>query len=365
MGNSIEQDGQEERRTAGFVRRWAAPVLGVVAASAVVGIGAAGMELVRPPAELAEGRSGPLRLGGALVAVAGLLVLLVQQRRLRSAGSADRDPAGPALFSAAAIMALLAWLAVFGPATGIQEGGPGGQVTWGDAPPPDEPLPPPPEPPPSASPPEPEPEPPPPDDEAEDEREGEIDPSPPAPPEAQREERAPEGFDWSDLRGPTGILFLILLLVVAGGAWLALSGRLRRGSEGTEEPARSEAEPDAARDGWPIERLRTSRDPRDRITFAYYRLLSAFAAAGAPRRQQEAPFEHLHRVLEPLGVRPEPLIRLTELYVAAQFGARPPSDRQRAEAEEVLEIGLAELQKASPTLREPDGAVPVQQRTGT
>jgi hypothetical protein len=84
-------------------------------------------------------------------------------------------------------------------------------------------------------------------------------------------------------------------------------------------------------------------DPREQITAAYHRLLTALAAAGAPRWIQEAPHEHLFRSLGPLGVRPEPLHRLTGLYVMAEFSERPVTNRHRAAAAEALEVSLSGL----------------------
>lgn len=96
--------------------------------------------------------------------------------------------------------------------------------------------------------------------------------------------------------------------------------------------------------------------PRDQITYAYRRLLAALAAVDAPRRPEEAPHEHLHRVLGRLGVRPGPLHRLTELYVEAQFSRRALTDRHRADAIEALEASLADLRSVP---RMPGYAVPV------
>jgi len=84
-------------------------------------------------------------------------------------------------------------------------------------------------------------------------------------------------------------------------------------------------------------------DPRRQITAAYYRLLSLMAAAGAPREAQEAPHEHLLRTLGPLGVPPEPLHQVAELYVLAQFSLRPVTESHREAAWKGLQASLDSL----------------------
>ena len=83
--------------------------------------------------------------------------------------------------------------------------------------------------------------------------------------------------------------------------------------------------------------------PRDQISAAYRRLLHALKAAGASREPWEAPHEHLDRVLSRLGVRFEPLHRLADLYVMAEFGNRPVTDDHRTEARHILEASLSDL----------------------
>lgn len=87
----------------------------------------------------------------------------------------------------------------------------------------------------------------------------------------------------------------------------------------------------------------------DQISAAYRRLLHALARAGVPRRPYEAPREHLRRVLGGLGVRLEPLQRLADLYVMAEFGDRPVTDRHRDEARRALETSLKDLRTGAST----------------
>jgi hypothetical protein len=64
---------------------------------------------------------------------------------------------------------------------------------------------------------------------------------------------------------------------------------------------------------------------------------------------QEAPYEHLHRVLAPLGIRPGPLHRLAGLYVMAQFSERPVTEEHRAAAALSLEVSLEGLRELHDT----------------
>lgn len=90
-------------------------------------------------------------------------------------------------------------------------------------------------------------------------------------------------------------------------------------------------------------------DPRASIIAAYRRLLALLTDAGAPREPHEAPHEHLRRTLGPLGVAPEPMHRLADLFVLARFSTHPVTDRHRAEAARALESALADLRAARGT----------------
>jgi len=99
-------------------------------------------------------------------------------------------------------------------------------------------------------------------------------------------------------------------------------------------------------------------DPRAAIVAAYARLLDALAQAGGARRLEEAPHEHLSRVLGPLGVRPEPLHRLAELFVMARFSDHTITDEHRRTAVTLLETALDELRTATAATAAAAGTAP-------
>lgn len=321
------------------MRHSAAVLLGVVAASAVVAIGATGVGLFLPPAALDDGSVRVVRIAGALAALVGLVALLVQRGRLRSDDRRDPDPAAAGLVAAAMTMGLLALVALLAPPVGVEDGVGGGSAIGTEGskinPEATSPLPPPP---PSQTAPV---------------TEGFDDGGDVEEPDWQVSQREvgsgpvsdEDGLDWGNIF----LLILLLAVVVAVvvTAILGLRGRLGR--------RRQEVPPDvpvAAADA--EEGLRESfgevayegGDPGQQITAAYHRLLAALTTAGAPRHPQEAPHEHLRRVLGPLGVDPEPMHRLTELYVAARFSEHPITERHRAAAAEALEVSLAGLRPA-------------------
>ncbi len=334
------------------LRQWTPKVLGVVAASVVVALGAAGFDLLVPATELGEDRVRTVRVLAAVAALVGLVLLLVQRRRLRSRRQRqlDPDPAGQALLFAAGTMALLALIALYVPSVDLGGGGPPGEggleTRWGDDSAESQPLPPPDAPPPPSDAPA----------EIVDSPEvierAELEAEPP--PELGEAEIDPpaRSFDWGLLAGLSVIFSWILLAGLIGiGLWvLARRGGVWRrfGRDGDEalKTVVGDEEAEAGLEGSLGEFVDPGGDPRRQITAAYRHLLAALAAADAPRRPEEAPHEHLRRALGPLGVRREPLHRLAELYIAAEFGERPITAAHRSAAVRALERGLADLRAA-------------------
>jgi hypothetical protein len=85
------------------------------------------------------------------------------------------------------------------------------------------------------------------------------------------------------------------------------------------------------------------QDPRAGVIAAYVRLLDGLGGAGVARRTEEAPFEHVSRALRRLGVRHEPLERLTTLFTEARFSTHSITEQQREEAMVCLQACLDDL----------------------
>jgi hypothetical protein len=141
---------------------------------------------------------------------------------------------------------------------------------------------------------------------------------------------APDGRQYA-------LLGLALLLAVALTGLLAWQWHARRRmlpGTGAGEDAAGDPQPAAVQGAVvsTIDAMLADPDPRAAIIGAYARLLEGLSACGAGRREHEAPFEHLHRVLAVLQVRPGPMRRLTALFSAARFSTHPPTESDREEA---------------------------------
>lgn len=320
----------------GSMQRSAVVAAVVLAVCALVGLTASGVGLVAAPIRLDGGWALVIRASGILVGMVGLAVLIVQRRRMPPADDRAPDPTAGALSMTATIMCVLVLLALLAPrmatveeqasqarsstvegdsaggsgagsagllpqATGAGGAGAGasGRSGGGSA-------------------------------------EDRLDRS---------NSQNGGGEAGADLLARlVNVLLSALLVVISVLAFFLLRGRSDPGDAHlrfTRPVAAADAEAglqaslgEVAYDG---------SDPRAQITAAYRRLLSALAAAGAPREPQEAPYEYLARALGPLGVRMESMHRLTELYVIAQFSDHRVDEQHRILAVAALEDGLSNL----------------------
>src|SRR5690606_28676156 len=312
-------------------------LLAVVAATVLVAATASGVSIVAPAASLDGLERWALRLGGAVAAAGGLLLLLRWRRRVGRIGRSD--PAVSAVAAAATIMGTLALLALLAPRPPAP---PNAEESAGIA----------------------------------SLEQAPEEPSRPRRPEQFRaqnprrnntlpatgEDDSPGGRAFgnavrrpgyasaSDPAPPDLRSRLLLLGILLGiGALFGLFvvwRRMRRNVVDVEsELPISAAEAEAGLASSLEEVAYEGSDPRGQVTAAYHRLLAALAEADAPRLPQEAPHEHLHRVLGPLGVAAAPMHTLAELYVIAQFSTRPVTDAHRVAAAEALGSALASLRE--------------------
>ena len=317
-------------------------VLLVLAVCVVVAITTNGLRLIGPAADPSPTWLWAIRFAGAAAIGGGLAALLGQRRALR-AESGRSDPTVVAVRTAAAIMGVLTVLALMahpagggraraggGPSTSLGRSARGGDSGAGRGAPSSGSM---------AG------------NSVMGGGSGEGDDAGAGAP------MGPQGggFDRTPLQRVARSLLPLLLLLVAAMAFRALSHGPRPGElELRLAMPLDAADAEAGLAASLLEIESDSPDPRRQITAAYHRLLAALAAAGAPRRPQEAPHEHLDRALGPLGVRPGPLHRLTELYVLAQFSERPITERHRAAAAEALDASLAGLRATQSALRAGD-----------
>ncbi len=138
--------------------------------------------------------------------------------------------------------------------------------------------------------------------------------------------------------------------IVLGGGVLAVlaAAALTRRHMVSQDAGDDEAK---ARDGAVVsideslEQLLDGGDDRAAILAAYATLLQRLAAAGHPRRLDEAPGEYLTRVLRRLDVRPEPLTDLTALFAEARFSDHPMGAAHRRRAIEALTAARSDLRR--------------------
>jgi hypothetical protein len=327
------QDDSEPGAAAPSSPRLLALVAAVVAC-ALVAVAARDVRLVLPGAALSETWVRVVRGVGALAVLAGLAGLLIQRRRLPRTSRREPDPTAVALRTAAVVMGLLTVLALtihplppragpsrsaagsssFDPSADESGAQPGGTRPGGLG--------------------------------------GGMGVSQPG--------GAGGGVLTSPLGGPVGppagppqsllqrlgrMLPLILGLLILGLIYRIMRRQNRPSPRGLrlDMPGVARDDAQAGLEASLTEMALSEGEPRDVITAAYRRLLHTLAAAGAPRQAYEAPHEHLRRSLGPLGVRPDSLHRLAELYVRAQFADRPVTEAHRGQARAALQESLTSL----------------------
>ena len=92
-----------------------------------------------------------------------------------------------------------------------------------------------------------------------------------------------------------------------------------------------------------LDRLSWSDDPRAVIIKAYHDIELAFAAAGMPPMESEAPRQYLERMLTSADVEKDAIIRLTALFEQARFSDHDMDESDRTEAIEAMEAVRADL----------------------
>jgi hypothetical protein len=185
-------------------------------------------------------------------------------------------------------------------------------------------------------------------------------PLPTIPPEERAERAEAEGA-----AGQQNRTLLILLLVLAAIAvcaaiivWLV---RMPDGDETTDDGAGDDQDAgDPPVDLTPsfeasLDVMLDDVDPRQAICAAYGRLLDGFAAAGLPRRAEEAPEDHVQRCLATAKMDPRPVRELLDLFALARFSSHPVDEQHRIAAVRAMRASLA---SASSGVREPVGAAP-------
>jgi hypothetical protein len=127
-----------------------------------------------------------------------------------------------------------------------------------------------------------------------------------------------EGMDAAVRRPPALEIFPFMVVssaVLAGAAALAAHRFLRRSVRA--RPTLPEELSQALDES--LDDLRAETDARVAVVRAYARMEATMDRFGVPRRDADAPFEYVGRVLLELDVRPEPVRRLAELFERARF----------------------------------------------
>lgn len=327
-------------RRRSYLARSVPIVLLALAASSVVAIAASGAGLLLPAADLSDGEIRTARILGAVAVIVGVIGLPVSRTRVRSPGKRWPDQTVAAVVYAATIMGFVTLIALFAPPVTVENSAEPATETQQEG---------------TATNPEAPGETPPPTSgdggnsgfEFEDNPGAPIGPSDPRT-SAGNAEGAQTDFDWILLQGWARMILWLLLIALAALGIRAFRVRPNEPDEGASlDPPLPAADAEEILAASLDDILSKGGPPREQITAAYQRLLAALTEAGAPRHRFEAPHEHLFRVLGPLGVSPDPMHQLTDLYVLAQFSQQEMTDKHRASAVAALERCLEDLRDAN------------------
>jgi hypothetical protein len=96
-----------------------------------------------------------------------------------------------------------------------------------------------------------------------------------------------------------------------------------------------------------LDDLRAEPDARVAVVRAYARMEATLERFGVPRREAEAPFEYVGRVLLELEVSAAPVHRLAELFEVARFSRHEVGDGSKEGAIGALESIRDELRGTS------------------
>jgi Domain of unknown function (DUF4129) len=150
-----------------------------------------------------------------------------------------------------------------------------------------------------------------------------------------------EGMDRAVRQPPELEMFPFMVVtsaVLAGAAALAAHRLLRRP---LARPSLSEELSQALDES--LDDLRAEPDARVAVVRAYARMEATLERFGVPRREAEAPFEYVGRVLIELDVRPEPVEGLAGLFEVARFSHHEIGPELKEEAIGALESIRDEL----------------------
>ena len=129
-----------------------------------------------------------------------------------------------------------------------------------------------------------------------------------------------------------------------GGAALGAYALRRRRGDVLHTPVHEEV---AAVLDETLDDLRSEHDFRRAVVAAYARLEQVLARHGTARREAEAPYEYLARMLSELNVSAAAARRLTELFERAKFSPHAIDERMKHDAIDALVSVRDELRAAS------------------